>query len=199
MKQHHICRIGIFLIACCVMATDAVAAENRTPQIQNFNAPGNLESRFDPGCITLDAAKPQYNPVDLFKVVRACIAANRFKDAVWINLLAMTYGRFDMQRVADPTAHQAITVAQMQIFGDVSAADRQTFNEFGKRTAIDPQAQGEICSAMGRLGPPAYFPRYMIMHGMGAFSSHGGDGLVVGFDPAKAWTGILVAGRKCRA
>lgn len=174
-------------------------AQAAQPQIHQYNIPGNLESTVELGCIAFGEAQARYNPVDLFKATKACIDAKRWDDAARLNLLAMTFGRFDMARVADKTAHQAITVAQMTYFGDVGDADRKVFGEHAKPLMDDPALHAEFCAALARIGPPTYYPRYMVQHGMGAVFAHGGDGLVSPFDAMATWHDLLINARKCAA
>jgi hypothetical protein len=186
--------VGLLVLG---LGVSGAAAQNAAPQFRNYNAAGNLESTVNLGCIVLDKATAQYNPVDLFKAAKACITAKRWDEAARLHILAMTFGRFDMVRVADRTAHQAITVAQMEIYGDVAPADRQTFGDHAKLLMDEPQAHAAFCVALNRIGPPAYFPRYMIQHGMGAFLGNNGNGLVKDFDPVVAWRTLVQTGRKC--
>jgi 5-carboxymethyl-2-hydroxymuconate isomerase len=190
-------RVVPLVIALGILSSGICEAQTSKPAFQNFNAPGNLETTVDLACITLDKVSAQYNPVDLFRAVRACLVAKRYDDAAGLHLLAMTFGRFDMARVADQTAHQAISVAQMEIYGGVSPADRQTFGDHAKLVMDDPKIHTAFCQALVRIGPPTYFPRYMIQHGMGAFLGNSGNGLVKDFDPAASWTMLVQTGRKC--
>lgn len=96
------------------LATPAEGQQQRPPTIRNFNTPGNLESTHNLGCIETKEALPQYNPIDLYKAASTCIAVNRYDDAVRLFSLAGAYGKYDMLRVSDVTAHQAITVAKME-------------------------------------------------------------------------------------
>ena len=161
------------------------------PQFQNYAAPGNLESPHTLGCIALDDAKPVYNPVDLYGAVRACIMAQRYDDAVPLFFLANVFGRYDRLRVSDTTAHQAITVARMQVFGDLPQTATQAFETKSKAFAGDKARQTASCVQYRKIGHPIYHPRYMIQHGMGAILHNSGDGLVPDFAPDAAWDSVL--------
>lgn len=169
----------------------AAAPAHAQAQFRNFTAPGNLESPVQLDCIGLEAARPTYNPVDLYRAARVCIQAGRFDPAVRLFLLANVFGRYDMLRVADSTAHQAITVARMSIFGDLPKDAGDAFQTTAKAMIEDPQQQAQLCTRFRRIGPPTYHPRYMIQHGMGAFMGGQGNGLVKDFDPAAAWAKVL--------
>ncbi|OUJ14296.1 hypothetical protein [Acetobacter sp. DsW_063] len=166
-------------------------------QITTITAPGNLESTATLGCVTLDRATAKNNPVDLFLAAKACIDAGRFEEAAPLHLLAVLYGHFDMNRVSDETAHQAIIAAQMEIYGDLSKAQETAFNAQLKLMVHDPKTHAAFCTVASRIGPPDYVPRYMIQHGMGAFVGNGGDGLVKEFNPAATWSKIMKDQMKC--
>lgn len=172
-------------------------ARDRTTTIQNFTAPGNLESNYDLGCIQLKDAKPIYNPVDLFKASKACITARRYDDAVRLIALGGAYGRFDMRRVSDPTARQAVTVARMEIFDGIPEENRQKFNAALAGLMNDAATKAAFCAEVSRIGPPSYVPRYMIQHGMGAFFGGTKDGIVDNFDSKSAWAETFSSYLKC--
>jgi len=180
------------------VATEAIGRE-QPAQIQNYNAPGNLESNYNLGCIGLNDVKPEYNPVDLFKAMKVCILAKRYDDAVRLFAIAGTYGRYDSLRVADATSHQAITVARMEIFGDLPEATSKEYDQAASTFLSNSTKIAEICVEAKRIGPPTYFPRYMIQHGMGAFFRGNGDGLVQKFDSKTAWNQALASYLKCAA
>ena len=173
-----------------------VSAQGR-PQIQNYNAPGNLESKFDLGCIELKDASPNYNPVDLDKAIKACLTGNKFDEAARLAGLAGVYGRYDTLRVADPTAHQAVIVARMEIIGELPESDSAKFTAAIKSILGDPQKLSSYCQDIRKIGPPSYLPRYMIQHGMNAFLAPGGDGLVKNFDSSAAWTSAMTTYLHC--
>lgn len=177
--------------------TTAVGGQTSGAQITNITAPGNLESTATLGCITLDRATAKNNPVDLFLAARACINAGCFEAAAPLYVFAVLYGHFDMDRVADESAHQAIGAVRMEIYGDLSKTQETAFNAQLKLTVHDPKAHAAFCTVASRIGPPDYFPRYMIQHGMGAFLGKGGDGLVKEFNPAVTWSKLMKNQMKC--
>jgi hypothetical protein len=186
---------GSASLAC---ATSAYAKDKAPPPIiRNYTAPGNLESNNDLGCIAMSEVVPAYNPVDLFKAANACVTREQYEQAVGLRLFALAFGRFDAMRVADTTAHQAVTVASMEVFGGLSTAQTGKFDEATKTAIGSANFKTAFCAELRRVGPPAYHPRYMIQHGMGAFTGRGGDGLVPNFDASKAWEETLATYIKC--
>jgi hypothetical protein len=187
------------------LASGEAAAQTGPAIIQNFSAPGNLETTYLLGCIELKAAKSVYNPVDLFRASRACIAVQRYDDAVRLFGLARAFGRYDMKRVADSTAHQAVSMAQLTIFDGLPDSEMQKFNATFKELLSDDVKKTDYCVEVARIGPPSYMPRYMIQHGMSAFFSGmnagGGvkNGLVENFDSKSAWDETLTLYLKCKS
>lgn len=168
-------------------------------QIRNYNAPGNLEATIQLSCISIDKAKTSYNPVDLYLAARKCIGQNKLDDAVELFFLANVFGRYDMQRVADRTAHQAILVARMQVFGNLPKESTANFETKAKAYVEDAAQISASCAILRKMGPPTYYPRYMIQHGMSAFIGGKGDGLVPDFVPDKAWATVLDSYMHCPA
>jgi hypothetical protein len=79
----------------------------------------------------------------------------------------------------------------MQAFGAMPD-QKQAFDDTVKKTAGNPDGLAALCKEVARIGPPGYYPRYMIQHGMGAFLKTGGDdGLVKDFDAKAAWKNSL--------
>jgi hypothetical protein len=175
--------------------TTAAIAQEQSPTIRSYIAPGNLESNYNLGCIELTDVKPVYNPVDLFKASKSCIITHRYDDAVRLFAIGNAYGRYDMRRVADSTAHQALMVARMAIFDDLSDADQQGFQ--ASTVLNDPASKRALCDEISRIGPPSYAPRYMVQHGMGAFFGSTKDGLVKDFDSKSAWLDVVSSYLKC--
>jgi hypothetical protein len=60
----------------------------------------------------------------------------------------------------------------------------------------DESQKKKLCNGLQALGAPEYSPKYMMQHGMSAFTGQGG-GLIKGFDPAKSWDKVKVEFAKC--
>lgn len=170
-------------------AVAALAADSGTqPRIRNYEAPGNLESKNDLGCIGADKVENKYTPTDLYKAVSKCANTGMYKEGAFLFAVAGVYGRFDTLRVEDKSAHQAIAVARMQALSTLDKGKQTAFQEKLKATLGNPEGLAAVCKEIVRIGPPNYFPRYMIQHGMGAFlKSGGGDGLAKDFNAKAAW------------
>lgn len=168
------------------------------PQYRDFNAPVVDGAPAELGCIAFDQARPTYNPVDLYKAARACIADHRHADAVPLFTLAEIDGRYDALRVIDPTVRGAAQAARTTTFAAVAESDYAAFST-AARKALDPAALPALCAAMRRVGPPAYHPRYMLGTTRAGLTGISGDGLVPGFDRDAGWRKALDSYLHCPA
>lgn len=167
-------------------------------EFKNSEAPGNLESKNDLECIGARQLSNKYTPADLYKAVSKCANEDKYKEGALLFALAGVYGRFDTFRVADNTAHQAVTVLGMQAFGSLDKGKERAFKEGLKNILGTPDGLAATCKEIIVLGPPDYYPSYMIQHGMNAFLKSGsGSGLVADFDVKIAWKKSLDAYLHC--
>lgn len=151
--------------------------------------PGNLKPTHKVGCVSMDKASNTWTPADVFPAMRACIDKGNYTDAVDLFSLATSYGRFDMARVPDRSAWNAIQVLQMQYLQDVTPAQKAGFNKAAEAML---QNRDDICMQLEKLGPPDYVPKYMIEHGMVAFTGTlKNGGLVNDFNGQSAWAEVL--------
>jgi hypothetical protein len=164
--------------------------------VTSCEQPGNLAPTQDRGCIRLDEADTGMSPADLSLSVVTCGHEGRYEDAAQLYLLVMARGAFDTRRVADTTAHQAISVLQFQIFNAMNQAQNM-----GIDTAVQAQVadMAAFCAVLSSMGPPEYDPGYMIAHGMCAVLDTGRPDLVDGFDAEAAWGEVLRTAMTCAA
>ena len=176
----------------CALASLAAAAE-LAAQVRNHEAPGNLESTHSIGCVGSDRLESKYTPADLYPATSLCVQRAEYRDGVFLFAMAGVYGRYDSLRVADKSAHQAVTVLQMQALGPLPPDRREAFGKVVQQTLGSPNGLAAVCKELQRIGPPRYHPRYMIQHGMGAFLKDRTtpDGLVTPFDAPAAWKRAL--------
>lgn len=201
--------LTVALTAAVISAQTEEAGKPRAgnDNITRFEAPGNLESNHDVGCVGADQVQNVYTPADLYPAVAKCARAGMPERGVFLFVLAGLYGRFDALRVADETAHQAIQVAKMQSLGALDEAAQQALNGGLERLTASPEAVATACREAVRIGPPAYHPRYMIQHGLDALAPPWNapdpalvkDGLLRDFDAAAAWRQTLDSYLHCPA
>jgi hypothetical protein len=195
------CHVKVLLLATAA-AVIAVSGCGGNPQksgaqITNIEAKGNLQSLKTVGCVGVSELTNQHTPADIYPGVRKCIDAGEFERAGQLFFVAGVFGRFDTLRVADQTAHQAISVLRTNNLGNIDEERQKAFQESLKDRygPGSPELAG-LCGELRRMGPPAYHPTYMLQHGMRAFTGAGG-GLTQDFDPNKAWASVLDSYMHC--
>ncbi|MGH9439044.1 MAG: ankyrin repeat domain-containing protein [Terriglobia bacterium] len=172
--------------------------ESTTPQITNYEAPGNLQATHEIRCVGADKLNNRDTPADLYPALIKCLNQGQYDKAVFISAIAGAYATFDSLRVADDTAHDAKSVFMNEIANSVPKPRLQKFAEAMTATINGPDKLSALCAQLERIGPPNYYPRYMVQHGMQAFTGFKtANGLVANFDAKKAWTESLTSYLHC--
>lgn len=157
-------------------------------KVTNYRAEGSLASTHAVNCIPLTQVKRQFTPPDLYKGVEKCLARDEYESAAKLFALAGLYARFDTERVTDKTARQARTVLIMNTFSNESEQKKNNLNASLTRITKSPELLGELCKEVIQIGMPDYYPGYMILHGIKAFSGNPHEGaLVTNFDAQGTW------------
>jgi hypothetical protein len=158
---------------------------------------GDLSAN-DIGCTDVAHLRNFYTPVDLYRAVPACVERNDYDSAVFISVLAGVYARYDQMRVADESAYQAETVLRIKYLDSLTSDQQKKLIDMLRARANSPTKLTAMCDQIRGIGPPHYFPTYMVQHGVGAFvGSTSGDGLVTGFNGAQAWNEALTTYLNC--
>lgn len=178
-----------------VVALSALVSSCGSTQnnVVHYEAEGNLAHSEKIKCKKVTELSNENNPVDIFIGLSQCIEEGKYQNAAELYFAGMSFGYFDTKRVSDRTAHQAITVLRMNLFGSLPQEKIEQFQEAVKAIGTD-----DICNSLSALGKPEYFPTYMIQHGMGAFTGQTTqDGLVENFDSVGEWTKTMSTVAKC--
>ena len=121
-----------------------------------------------------------------------------YDSAVFISALAGVYARYDQMRVTDESAHRAAAALRMKYLDSLAPDQQKKFVDVLRTRTNSPTKLTAMCDQIRGIGPPHYFPAYMIQHGMGAFVGNTpGDGLVAGFNGAHAWNEALTTLLNC--
>lgn len=155
---------------------------------------GNLESPKPCGCIELSEVTNENNPADILTGLGKCIELKQFEKAAKLFAISGVYGKFDISRVKDKTAHQALIVLQQNIFMNIEEEDQtKLIKEIKKHLKEKSKELEEICNTIQKIGMPKYFPKYMIQHGIQAFTEEEkeGNGLVEDFNSEESWKNAL--------
>ncbi|DAB32515.1 MAG TPA: hypothetical protein CFH79_03510 [Sulfurospirillum sp. UBA11407] len=180
-------KIGMMLLLCSI----SFAGE-----IINIQTSGNLESKYTLGCADVAKIRNIHTPADLYKSLASCIKEENYERAIYYYAVAGAYGYFDAYRVSDKSARQAITVLKMLNFQDIEEAKKVKFLEEFKKHRTSPKMK-ETCKSLFKLGKPDYYPRYMIEHGIQAFTNSKTDGLLENYNADTIWDDALFKYVKC--
>ena len=151
------------------------------------------------GCLELDQLDNSRTPPDLYLGVSACLQQDKYRAAVAIFALAGMEGHFDAARVVDKTAGQAGQILINGTFDGLAAEKREKFAKAITEVAADSQALAQTCNRIRRIGFPVYYPGYMVVHGIHAFTAKPGDSTIEpNFDSAAAWNSLLTSYLNCR-
>lgn len=174
------------------LATGASAQANR-PFLE-----GALEPSQDLGCIGIEALAPTHTAADLAQASETCLAAGDYDDAVESFIAMQVYGVFDAQRVLDASSHQAIAVMGQRVAQAMDADQQAAFQEaVGRFGGAGADRHAATCARLREIGPPDYFPRYMVQHGQEAFLYPDDDPLDPEFEPGPTWEAVLVNFLQC--
>jgi ankyrin repeat protein len=153
-------------------------------------------------CGRFDQIDNSHTPVELYASVADCVENNRDDDAVGLFILAGMDSSFDFLRVADKTAGQARQILIMGLFGGMPPDVRARFQTATKEIMDQPKRRAVLCKQINKIGPPQYFPAYMVHHGLGAVQSALSNQpppapLEPNFDAAATWANLLTNYLNC--
>lgn len=175
-----------------VLGLAMIWATSGAAQVTNYEADGNLESTYDVGCVALSELSNDYSPADLAGGVIRCFEDGQDDRAFELIVTMQLRTAFDTLRVEDTTSHQAGQVMMLEIQyatgDDFGPRMQEAVTRFGDSGSPRHSA---LCAQMAAFGPPSHSPRYMVQHGMSAFTGREGDGLLDDFGPAESWEMLL--------
>jgi hypothetical protein len=151
------------------------------------------------GCVELDQLDNTRTPPELYVGVSACVQQENYRAAVAIFALAGMDSHFDAARVIDKTAGQAGQILISATFDALPSEKRDKFAKTVTEVAADPPALARTCNRIRRMGFPTYYPGYMVVHGIHAFTAKPDDPtLESNFDSAATWNNLLSTYLNCR-
>jgi hypothetical protein len=170
----------------------------RSGPITNVTAAGNLAATKPISCRSLGGLDNTFTPADLYPGVKDCVDQDRYAEATDLAALAGIYGAFDASRVTDESAGQASKVLIMTTLGSVADSKRKLFQNAVLGMHSDPKALSRLCGRIRKIGFPRYYPKYMIMHGIRAFTGDPNkDALKSQFDPKATWIALQTSYLNC--
>ena len=174
----------ILILTLITLGMNSIQAQ----EINSIEAEGNLESSNPCGCVALSEVTNEHTPADILTGMGKCIELKDFDKAARLFAISGVYGTYDRYRVKDKSAHQSLLVLQQNILMSIEEKDKKSLiNSLNKTLEQGSKELTEICEAIQQIGIPNYFPKYMIQHGIQAFTGNGGNGLVENFDSEESW------------
>lgn len=180
----------------CMFAGSTAASQPAA--VVNHEAPGNLQGR-DLGCMAWNEVQSSHSAVDLFESAVSCVEAGNIDQGAQLLGLASAYGHFDILRVKDQTAHQALQVLKLSLRDRIGDENAGSVMKRIQAFTIIPEQLEPFCANLRRIGAPTYTPTWMTQHGMGAFVGGNRSGLEENFEPERAWQYVLSTFVRCPA
>lgn len=196
------CAWSLLSIPLCAQTPNAPQViERHQGNMVNVQTVGDLAPTQQLECIDLNEAKDTYTPPDLHTGIAKCLAKGDLNRAVRLFMLAGIYARFDVARVADRSVQDGGHALNMRTFAAYSTEQKQQFMQAIRTLAGNPEAFRTACAEVSKIGPPAYFPQYLVLHGLNAMmpgysSDHA---LVADFDASGTWAKLKLQYLKCPA
>ena len=149
-------------------------------------------------CTELAALTNRHTPEDIFRGIRLCIQKGRYDLAAPLYALACTYGRYDARRVTDPNTHRTIRSLLIDALADASQEKRQAFQK-AILSALEKRSpeKTRICELIREIGPPDYYPAYMLSGSPGTFGDDKKHPIQEDFDREGVWNEVLTDYLNC--
>lgn len=160
--------------------------------ITNFESKGGLEATNPLACVSATSVGPASTAADIIAGAKDCESQAKLNETAELIMVASAYAFYDTQRVADKTAHSALTALIAKAFGSLPETNRAKLFAGVKALGDDKLRKGAICTYLRSATPPTYFPNYMIAHGMAAFSGAVKEPLIKDFNSDQAWSKSMV-------
>lgn len=152
---------------------------------------GSLKPNFDLGCISINEVTNQFNPPALLWASKKCIQQDQYAKAWALQTTSNGFAYYDVTRLADISARGARTVLSMNVFADLTDAQREKASKIFKEIQADPEQVRAYCAELTRIGVPVYEPQWAILHGIGAFEEPRNGAYLTKVDAKALWDEVL--------
>ena len=198
----------IFISALLLLLGDARAQDPPAPaasgvgpqQFSRIRLSGSLEPTQDLGCISGAQVQSTHTPPDIFLSAYKCLMAGEFDRAARLTTIAQAFGVFDVARLSDPTVRGGPDVLAQRVISQVPK-DKLNGLVAALRTAkSDPATNDDLCNDLRRTGPPTYYPKYLVLHGLAAYNQQTTpeNSLRAPFDARSVWDAYLQKAVRCK-
>lgn len=149
------------------------------------------------GCVGIEKLNSSVTPVEMTMSVMECIKSDKYIEGVEMYILMGAYGQFDIGRVVDKSAHQAIPALKTYISYEITETKKEKWFE-AVNMVLEDKNIDKICSKIKRIGMPVYYPEYMIAHGLQGFVGGSKGGIYSDFPAKDVWESIIKGYVHCK-
>ncbi|KFZ30522.1 hypothetical protein IDSA_08250 [Pseudidiomarina salinarum] len=155
----------------------------------------NLAKAETLGCISLDEISNSNSPAEIFGALTLCMDKQDYQSAAALYTVGTLYAVYDTKRVADESAHQAISLLRMYaLSGRPEGALEQLQAEVSELLTDNT----EVCKDILKRGKPTYRPTYMTEYSTAERTdSNPEPQLVEDFNEQEAWRDSLAIVPHC--
>ncbi|MCE4555601.1 hypothetical protein [Pelomonas cellulosilytica] len=181
------------------LPSSASATAASAPTFARVQVLGSLEPTLDLGCIAGSQVLPTHAPPDLFLAAFRCVMTDQFDRAARLMTIAQAFGQFDVARLTDRTVAAGPTVLARRMVGQVPREKLTALLTATRAAEASAALNAELCADLQRVGPPAYYPRYLVLHGLAAASGQSTpeNSLKASFDGPAYWAAYLKGAVRC--
>lgn len=175
-----------------ILSVQLLWSKQTFAEITRYTMEGSLEPTHDLDCISSNEVKNVYTPADLYPASRKCVEEGRYEDYIELFMIAGAFAVYDEHRVVDYSAHQARQVLILENFSDFEDPTKHEMQKLISAFIEDEKKLSSLCKTARKIGPPEYYPSYMILHGIKAYTGDPHkEALVDSFDSEEAWNETL--------
>jgi len=157
-------------------------------QFTNYESEGDLAATNPLPCVSATSVSSASTAADIAAGAKECAFQAKYNESAELIMVASAYAFFDTQRVADKTAHSALSALFAKEFGSLPEKVRNELLSSIDALNNNQPRKNEICSYLLSSSEPSYFPKYMIAHGMGSFTESAKEPLINSFNASEAWS-----------
>ena len=157
----------------------------------DLKAPATRPRPVAPFCLAAAEVKGNHTAAGLAFAARACSDADDYDGMAELLMVGNALAYYDALRVTDPSAHGALNVVMANQFGGVSEQEGAAFVAALEQLAADEDRVRAVCLTLAALGPPAYRPTYMLVHGLGEIAGVQEEPPLREIDAAAGWEEAL--------
>lgn len=174
-----------------IIALGLLLAGSATAQITSFSSKDSLKAQNPLKCVPVEAIRADSSAADVAAGALKCLKKKSYGEAAELTMVASAFANFDTRRVSDKSAH----IAQQALFSETfrKQSEERMTELFAHMNQLGPESERHkaICAYLESLGPPSYFPKYMIAHGMATFTGSKEPPLIEPFDAQTSWAATL--------